>query len=550
MTNEPNSQLVADLPGVLPDNRVVAGQRRYGDPLADLIRDAAFVRGIVGDLDGDGAGLLRKLVVQPKLKQLLLIVAVYPGSRTWDDVLSELLEIQKAAPDRVQFRLIARRVGAQGPANLLWIQTTDGDHGHIVTGNVGNLLASARWDPTDAVMAFRLEPAAADALKKWFDNLHAHSRPLTQETAAAPRLRPPEGDAEGERLWRKYLEILDRRDQHSVEEVAIHPETGEVEWATDPLPSHTKVFPSPDPVLLAVQTVLAKGSVVAPDRSSRAPPLEAPVKAELFGEHAETRSGAARRQQRFSVSLFDESVTRRLQAKKGAMADRLAASSLMLRDGVRWVPDTASKLLEAEFSIVEQDALVALRVAIGGKEPGAFVDACLGKIAGDCAALAKMIAPGREPPAGLVESVKSDLKDRLGKNLEQGMVPGFSRSRYQIVISESQREGPWDQVQTFLAAAARLPREVASDSRRMLGLVAQPDALLAAFDVFGDPLIAEYLKGRRVEHQARRDLELIKLIQDHATAKPKQRAHALFRLIKGEPHYDVKAVLVEANGAA
>ena len=87
----------------------------------------------------------------------------------------------------------------------------DGGHGHVVTGNVGNLLAGARWDPTDAVMSFPLEPAAADALRKWFDYLHAHSRPLTRETAAAPRLRPPEGDAEGERLWREYLEVLDRR---------------------------------------------------------------------------------------------------------------------------------------------------------------------------------------------------------------------------------------------------------------------------------------------------------------------------------------------------
>jgi hypothetical protein len=38
---------------------------------------------------------------------------------------------------------------------------------------------------------------------------------------------------------------------------------------------------------------------------------------------------------------------------------------------------------------------------------------------------------------------------------------------------------------------------------------------------------------------------LIKAIHDHATAKPKQRAHALFRLVKGESHDTVMAALTE-----
>jgi hypothetical protein len=79
--------------------------------------------------------------------------------------------------------------------------------------------------------------------------------------------------------------------------------------------------------LLAVQTVLATGSVVAVDEASRAPPLSAPVKAEFFGERADIRTGAARRQ-RFSVSLFDEDTARRLGRWKAAMSARLAACSL------------------------------------------------------------------------------------------------------------------------------------------------------------------------------------------------------------------------------
>ena len=41
------------------------------------------------------------------------------------------------------------------------------------------------------------------------------------------------------------------------------------------------------------------------------------------------------------------------------MSTRLAACSLMLRDGVRWVPDAAYDLLKAEFAAVESEALEA-----------------------------------------------------------------------------------------------------------------------------------------------------------------------------------------------
>lgn len=341
------------------------------------------------------------------------------------------------------------------------------------------------------------------------------------------------------------LELLDAGEHQTPIEVVVDEETGEVECPTEPTPSMAGTFPRADPVLLEVQTVLTRGCVVALDRSSRAPPLAAPVKAELFGEQAETRSGAARRQQRFSVSLFDEDVARRLETRKTAMTDRLAACSLMLRDGVRWVPDAADGLLGAEFTAVEQEAIKALKAATGDKGAGAFVKECLEKIAKDCEALAIMLAPGRQLPKGLVDAVKADLTNRLRKNLEQGMVPGFSRSRYQISLAESGYEGPWDQVQTLLSTAARLPREIFADSRRMLGLVTKPEVLVAAFNVFADPLVVRYLDGRRVDDQARCELNLIKMIQDHQSAKPNQRARALFRLVKGEAHDAVTAALTD-----
>ncbi len=128
---------------------------------------------------------------------------------------------------------------------------------------------------------------------------------------------------------------------------------------------------------------------------------------------------------------------------------------------------------------------------------------------------------------------------------KRGMVPGVSRSRFQIAASETDREGPWDLVQTFLMTAARLPREVATQTGRMRGLKAKPEDLVAAFDVFQDPLVAKLREKGRVEYQARRELALIDEIEDHPTATPKERAHALFKLIKGEGDLAALAELPE-----
>jgi hypothetical protein len=532
---------------VLPDNRVIAGQRFHLEPLRELIQGAAFLRGIVSGLDREGVAIIRKIAGCAELQQLQLIIAVYGGSRTWDDILFDLLGLQDATPGRIAFRVLARRIGPDRPANLLWVQPSDGSHGHLVISNVANLLVSNCWDPTDAVLSLPVEPGVADALRKWFDNLHAHSRPLTVETAGAPRLRLPEGDLEGNRLWRQYLELLDGSDTEKRQEVVVDPKTGEIESAAEPTPSAANTFPRVDPVLLAVQTVLAKGSVVALDKFSRAPPLDAPLKPEHFGHRAETRSGAARHQQRFSVSLFDADTARRLEARKAALAARLASCSLMLRDGVRWVPDSAGELLNAEFAAVEREAAEVLTEATGGKSAEEFVGACLDKIVKDCADLSARIAPGHQPPTDLAELVKAELTERLRKNLEQGMVPGVSRSRYQLSSAQSDRESPWDQVQTFLASAARLPREVFADARRMFGLLTKPDVLVAAFNVFHDHLVARCLEGWRVEEQARREVELIKVIQEHDSAIPKQRAHALYRLIEGNRHEEVTAALTDES---
>ena len=101
LTEHAGTVRLASCPGVLPDNRFISGQSAYAAPFAELTRGAVFLRGIVNGLEPESVAVLGQIAAHPELKQFLLIIAIYPGSRTWDDVLLELLKVQGSKPDRI-----------------------------------------------------------------------------------------------------------------------------------------------------------------------------------------------------------------------------------------------------------------------------------------------------------------------------------------------------------------------------------------------------------------------------------------------------------------
>lgn len=535
----PADPLPGRLPGVIPDNRVLLRQRRHTEPtpISDLVKDAIFIRGTISGLDAQGVAWLRSQVVHPALKRCDLVFSLYGGCRTWDDVLLDALDLQDANTDRVAFRVLGRRIGPDRPANLLWLQAEMSESGVIVVGNVSNFMVGARWDPTDAVVVTAIDAAGADALRRWFDSVHAHSRALTSTTARAPRLRLPEGTAEGERMWREYLKTLHDAVSRGLDldaEVKADPETGEIVAAPERTPTQTGALPKPDPVLLSVQTVLSRGTLVSIERVGRAPPLNMPIRPDFFGELAEERVGSAARRQSFSVSLFDEKTRKALDNLSGALADRLRGFSLMLRESQRWMPHDAFPLFEREIEDAQEKSRKALADVTGGKTPEDFVAGLTGKIEKDLIELAARIGARSKPTADLMERVTTGLKQRLAANLGRGMVPNVSRTAVNLPAHQDECQTPWGAVQTFLASAARLPREVIANPFRMRGLSAKPEPFLEAFDVFEDPLPRGFLNRRRVDDDAKRDLDVIDRIEADEVATPRQRAHALYRLIKGE----------------
>jgi hypothetical protein len=548
----PEIQLDLLIGQVIPDTRVLDGSRRYPAPTAlrDVVDTATHIRGLISGLDHRGVEWLRHLAKLPSLQACHLVLGLYPGCPTWDDVLLDALDIQEQASGSVQFRVRARRDGLDRPGNLLWV-SRGSEPSILVVGNLGNGLITTRWDATDANLVLPLTDVGEHALINWFDLLHANSRPLTRDTAKAPKLRLPDGTEEGARLWRDYLAKLAAVQSEQPAPV-VNPETGAVDHPTDPPPSKQvirvadvvrTIFPRPDPVLLAVQTAMAKGSLVSLDRVDRIPPLDMPIRPEMLGEIGTRRVGGASRRVAYRVSLFDEKTQKQLNNRHADASTRLSAFSLMVRDGQRWMPQAAFSLFEPELAASQQKSREVLLVAIGGKAAADVVTALADKVARELRELAKQAGLTTAPPDRLLNEVLAGLRKRLEGHLGKEAAPGMTRMEAKLSLHEDEHHSPWGMVQTFLASAARLPREVMSDPFRMRGLVSKPEALLTAFDVFGDPLVKRYLDRQRVDDQARHQLEMVEEILGTETASPWHRAQALHRLITGAAPADVTQAL-------
>jgi hypothetical protein len=216
----------------------------------------------------------------------------------------------------------------------------------------------------------------------------------------------------------------------------------------------------------------------------------------------------------------------------------------MVRDGQRWMPEAAYSLFDKELAASQQKSRDSLRAAIGDKPAADVVAALSGKVAKDLSELAKQAGVGATLPNTLLDDVLADLGKRLEAHLGKEAAPGIVRIAATLDAHEDSHHSPWGTVQTFLASAARLPREVISDPYRMRGLATEPEALIRAFDIFRDPLLRRYLNGDGVRKQAEGELEMIddEIIAEE-TATPWQRSQALYALITGMGPDAVKQAL-------
>ena len=294
----------------------------------------------------DGAGETR----------LRLVVSVHPTCRTNEADLLELVRLVERYKERAAFRIYPEASLRDRSSNMLCFSARDASV--VVAIGPAENFGLVPTSPSQANIVTSVSPATLEACRKWFDYLWGVAGPLQAEIATTmPQLVIPEGDAGAARMWREYRTRSLAQGQSSTPtpKVIVDAKTGEV-TLTDhndralPSPTEELGVPKLDGLADGIARVFEKGMLVAVDKASRVPPLEAPVKPEWFGVDSFRQTGMVRSQTSFKVAPFDEATLKKIDRLRRASGDLLPHYSYSLADGMRWIPKAAIALFEAALT--------------------------------------------------------------------------------------------------------------------------------------------------------------------------------------------------------
>jgi hypothetical protein len=534
-------------PCVFPDPRILAGSHRYQAtvPFSAAVERSAWVGGVVSGLDRHGADWLSRLVVDHALT-CRLIVVLYPACPTNGDVLNTLLRLQPASIESgsepgkergLQVRVLPLPASQWAAPNALClVPRSAGDEPCVVIGSSPNF-GIGRNDCADASAIFYAGPEILDSWRNWFEWVWAASVPLTEATVAIPALIPAPGTAEAADAWQAYLTMCRnvRAGARSVAPTAsVDPQTGGV-TVTDAAggtargPMDDLGIPRPDPLVSRISQIYRLGALVTIDKTSRVPPLDVPVKAELFGIRSFHQVGVGSRRTSYRFSVLDERDLRALETRRKAAGTLLSCFSFPLADGVRWMPHRAWPLFETELDHMDRAGSAALRETIGG-DVKTFLAKRRERIAEAAKGLVQETQLGTVT-ASAVDQILAEAERRLNQALGGRLLPSVSFSPVEFrAARESKWTSLWGQAATLMLAIAEYPRKALTEPRFLAGVDhVDEDELLEAMDVCADVIRQTSVRARR---RAKNDLQMLARLE-RSKLDGRQRCELILALIAG-----------------
>ena len=532
-----NDSIEPSVPFIWPEPRVSAGMVPYASlPFDDVARTAVSIFGVVSAIDrkavdwmegylADGAGETR----------LRLVVSIHPTCRTTEADLLELVRLVERYKERAAFRIYPEASLRDRSSNLLCFSARDASV-VIAIGPAENF-GLVPTSPSQANIVTSVSPATLEACRKWFDYLWGVAGPLQAEIAASmPQLVIPEGDAEAARMWREYRTrcLAQAQSAAPAPKVIVDAKTGEVTLtdANDralPSPTEELGVPKLDGLADGIARVFEKGMLVAVDKASRVPPLEAPVKPEWFGVDSFRQTGMVSSKTSFKVAPFDEATLKKIDRLRRASGDLLPHYSYALADGMRWIPKAAIPLFEAALTDANDEARKLLGATVGD-DLDAFLSTQRDRIRADAQRMYEAYHPGGKIPETAVGNILDELKTRLGKTRGEALIPKVSYSPVAFNVGQATKwSSPWGQAFQLLKGIAEFPRAAMTNRFFWQGVRTDEESLVKAMDVAGDHLVAEY-GGRKAKQRAEQELAIIKGLET-SQAEARDRCAALWALV-------------------
>jgi hypothetical protein len=526
-------------PFVWPEPRVLVEMCTYENqpPFSELAEKAHFLFGILSALTIQGIDILKTWMESNKDLKVSLIVMVYPTCATKQEDLYRLLELTERISPRLSVHVRPLEWVTDRATNTLCCLAPDKDVVHIFTGPSEDFGLAPKNDG-HINFVFRGAPVLVEGLKRYFDLLWANSREITAKgVAQIPDLVLPEGSEEGVRLWRNYMnDCANPEESGGGTRGEVDPDTGDVKIKDEDdkevtPPTEDGGIKKLDQLAEFVARLYEKGSLVSVDKLSRIPPLDAPLDPNIFGDASELQKGNVTRKVSMRVSIIDEKTLKEIDKRRQGLRTLLTKFTFGLADNMRWMPETARLLFEAELKRINEEGQKIISVLLeGGVEK--FIDARRPALIKDINAMYAELGRSGQVTDDVIIRVIENLKERLGKAQSANFMPKLSFSVVSFARTDNSMASPWGQAFSMLADIAAFPRKALTDSFFFRGLNVHEDDLIEAMNVADDALCRD-LRNRGIRDRCKGELDLLSRIEK-APIESRDRCELACRILNGD----------------
>ena len=544
------TNLKPKVPFLWPEPRVREGITAYehNPPFSELALGAISFFGVISALTSHGVDVLEAWLERNHGLKASLIVAVYPTCATNRSDLDRLQALAERYADRLTAHIWPLQQVTDRSISTLCFLAKDSDRFHITTGSAEDLGLDPRLGG-HLNFVFRAHPALVDVFKCQFDWLWANSYEIRSGCATAiPDLVLPKGSEEGSRVWQAYIDILagiPANDEIRRVVAHLNSETGDVtiessEGETLPSPTDQIGITKLDPIAERVAHLYEQGTLVSIDKLSRIPPLDAPLDPNVFGDAAELVRGNVKRTVSLRVSVIDKKTLRDIEACRQGLRTLLTKFTFGLADNMRWMPDAARPLFEAELSRTNEEGQKLISGLTCGNVD-AFLKAKHDTLVADLNAMYSQLGrPGQVTP-DVIAKVLESLKDRLEKAQSTNFMPKLSYSSVTFTSTDNAFASPWGQAYSLLSDVAAFPRKAQSDSFFFRGLKTSKRVLLNAMNVVDDALLRD--SGTlELEDRCKAELDILSRIEK-APIESKLRCELVLKIVDGAPYASIEEEL-------
>ena len=544
--------LTPQVPFIWPTPRLFEEPSIYeqSPPFGDLVLVATWLFGIVPALTSRGVRVLDEWLDGNVDLKVSIIVVVYPTCAARQSDLDDLRAVVVRHADRLTVRILPLEQVTDRSINALCFSARGSDSVTVAVGPTENLGLDP-WGGGALNFAFQADPPLLEAFRCHFDWLWGNACDIHLPRATEiPELVLPKGSEEAAQTWLSYLNEV--RGIQTDDDAANSVAEAAMELGNDaPSTSDSPVSQSPteqlgiralDPLAEFVAGLYAKGSLVSIDKLSKIPPLDAPLDPNLFGDSSELRSGSVTRKVNMRVSVIDEKTLKAIETCRQALRTLLTKFTFGLADNMRWMPNTARRLFDAELTRANDAGLELIADLLKG-DVDAFLRAKREKLVADLNGIYSQLGRPGHVTLDVVEKVVVSLKVRLTKAQSSDFMPKLTYSSIRFSSTEGAFASPWGQAYSLLSDIAAFPRKAHTDSFFFRGLKISKLELMAAMDVAGDAILRD-LRTFEVEDRSKVELALLSTIEN-APIESKARCKLVRKIIEGIPASSIERDLDE-----